>query len=292
MVLVDGKVVGTDIQGYTYAINLETGSLEWEVDLNYHRLGGFVSGIATDGQYIYTGFGKSLMALDAKSGAVKWVNKAWQGGEGSTPSMVVSQDLLIASSNWRALYAHNKETGELVWSRKDAGLRFRDGTVRAFKQSLWVAQDSAGVGLLRALDRQSGKTIQSFPTGISNRSTSAPVFVDDKMIVAGSHPGIIAMDRDGKLIWKTEVEPAMFYTPQYYSDRQRTIEATPLVIDQSLIFGAMDGYLYRVNIATGYIEQKVFLGAPILGSAAKTEDGFVVTDFAGNVYSFSWGNRD
>ena len=37
---------------------------------------------------------------------------------------------------------------------------------------------------------------------------------------------------------------------------------------------------------TGYIEQKVFLGAPILGNASKTKDGFVVTDFAGNVYGF------
>jgi len=288
MVLVDGKVVGTDVQGYTYAIDLETGSLQWEVDLQYHRLAGFVSGIAADDQYIYTGFGKSLMALDAENGEVKWINQAWQGGEGSTPSMVIANNLLIASSNWRALYAHNKETGELIWSRKDAGLRFRDGTVGSFNQSLWVAQDSAGVGLLRALDMQSGSTIQSFPTGISNRSTSAPVFAEGKIIVAGSHPGIIAMDTNGKQLWKTEVEPALFYTPQYYSDRQRTIESTPLVIDQSLVFGAMDGYLYSVNITTGYIEQKVYLGAPILGNAARTQNGFVVSDFAGNVYNFKW----
>ena len=39
----------------------------------------------------------------------------------------------------------------------------------------------------------------------------------------------------------------MFYTPQYYSDRQQTIESTPLVIGDSIIFGAMDGYLYSLQ---------------------------------------------
>ena len=84
-------------------------------------------------------------------------------------------------------------------------------------------------------------------------------------------------------------QPKYFFNHDLLSQsKDFTIESTPLVMDDSIIFGAMDGYLYSLNKETGHIEQKVFLGAPILGNASKTNDGFVVTGFAGNVYRFEW----
>lgn len=48
-----------------------------EADLNHDRLPGIVNGIVTDGQLVYSGFGKALCALDVESGDELWRNKAW-----------------------------------------------------------------------------------------------------------------------------------------------------------------------------------------------------------------------
>ena len=47
MVISDGLVVGTDMQGITYAIDILSGKLKWKRDLLYNRLPGFVTGLVT-----------------------------------------------------------------------------------------------------------------------------------------------------------------------------------------------------------------------------------------------------
>jgi outer membrane protein assembly factor BamB len=288
MVISNNHIIGTDSQGITYALELETGKLKWEKDLNYKRAPGFVSGLVTDGAVVYTGFGKALEAIDAQTGTTIWRNKEWDGGMGSTPTMTIAGDVLIASANWGALYAHDAKTGKLLWKRSDDGLRFRNGNVLYKENSLWVAENFEGkTGALHQLDLKIGKTLNSIALPLQTRATTTPVLTKDKVYVAGSEPGIAAFQRDsGEELWKFDVLPAIFYTPQYYENEEQSIETTPILIGDSLLFGAMDGWIYNLDAKTGKILWKNYLAAPILTSAAVTADGFYICDFAGNIYHF------
>lgn len=47
-----------------------------------------------------------------------------------------------------------------------------------------------------------------------------------------------------------------------------------------------DGKIYSVDAATGSLCWKTHLGAPVITSAAVSEDGFYICDFAGNIYYY------
>lgn len=290
MVVSNDLVIATDMLGITYALNIETGKLVWKQDLEYNRLPGFITGLVTDEETVYSGFGKSLSALNARKGDILWKNAEWGGGEGTTPTMTIADETLLVSKQWGAIYAHNRRTGALLWSRSDEGLRFRDGVLSFVDGSLWVAGRGTkdfGLGNLFQLDLETGKNIQKILTGMQNTGTSAPIILKDKYIVAGSHPGIAAFDRKtGERIWQFEVDEPLFYTPSYFSDKQQSIETTPVLIGNKIVFGGMDGILYVLDANTGRLLWKTDLGAPILTSVAVSDSRIYVCDFAGNVYCF------
>ncbi|GGW45857.1 outer membrane protein assembly factor BamB family protein [Arenibacter certesii] len=283
MVIAQEKVIATDMIGHTYAIDIASGELAWENDLKYNRAPGFITGLVTDGKIVYTGFSESLSALDVNTGKVLWRNTAWSGGEGTTPTMTIADDVIIASRHWGAIYAHNRFTGELLWSRSDEGLRFRDGVLSYKDKSLWVAEQDK----FHQLDLKTGKTVHSFITGMQHTGTSAPIVLQDKAILSGSHPGIASFDlKTGNKNWEFQVDPALFYTPSYFSDQQQSVETTPILVGENLIFGAMDGKIYVLRADTGQLVWKTSLGAPVITSAAIIKKGFFICDFAGNIYFF------
>lgn len=287
MIISEGIVIATDLQGFIYAIDIETGKVKWEKDLNYNRLPALISGTVTKNNIVYTGFGNTLSALDTRTGKTIWTNQEWNGGQGSTPTMTIADNILVTSSNWNGLYGHDLKTGKLLWKRSDKGLSFRNGNVLYKENTLWVAENDGDNGTIHLLNPDTGKTIKTINTLMNNKSTTTPIVTNKNIYIAGSDPGIAAIERKtGRKIWEHEVLPAIFYTPQYFSDQQRSIESTPILVGNELIFGAMDGWLYKLNATTGATTWKTYLGSPVLTSAAITKDGFFICDFAGNIYYF------
>ncbi|MBI9063681.1 MAG: PQQ-binding-like beta-propeller repeat protein, partial [Marinilabiliaceae bacterium] len=283
IIIAKGLVIATDMQGITYALDTSSGELVWKKDLNYNRLPGFVSGLVTDGELIYTGFGSSLCALNAEDGDLIWKNEAWDGGEGSVPTMTLADGVLVTSSHWSALYGHDALTGELLWKRKEEGLRYRDGTLSFNQGSLWAAVEDK----LMELDVKTGTTKSVMKTGMRHAGNSKPVGTDSLWILGSAHPGIGAFDRNTySRQWIFEVEPAIFYTPSYFSDNQQSIEVSPLLLGDKVFFGAMDGNLYLLNSNSGNLIWKKSLGVPVMSSAASNANQVYVADFAGNVYCF------
>ncbi len=285
IVVAQGLVLGTDMQGFVYAVDALSGELKWEKDLAYNRLPGYVSGMVTNGQIVYTGMGNTLCALDAATGKELWRNTGWNGGEGSVPTLTLANGVLVASAHWRALYGHHAETGELLWTKTDDGLRFRDGTVSFFDNMLWLVQNQK----LFKLDPKTGKTLESFHTGMHHTSNSAPVVKDDLVFVGSTHPGVAALDKkSGAQYWSFETEPALFHTPPYSADKQQTVETSPLLLGEKLLVGGMDGNLWVLDAERGQVFQKFSFGAPILGTPAVSGNCIFTTDFAGNVSCFTF----
>tara|TARA_R110002049_G_scaffold245100_2_gene419048 strand:+ start:22904 stop:25324 length:2421 start_codon:yes stop_codon:yes gene_type:complete len=284
MVIAQNTVIATDMLGYTYALDIPSGKLKWQRDLGYNRLPGFITGLVTDGEVVYTGFGESLSALNVTNGQVIWKNTSWTGGEGTTPTMTIADDVLIVSKHWGAIYAHDRLTGALLWSRSDDGLRFRDGVLTYVDGFLWVAERQK----LHKIDLRTGETVQELISGMQHTGTSAPIVFHDKVILASSHPGVASFDREtGEKQWQFEVDSPLFYTPSYFSDDQQSVESTPILVGKHLIFGAMDGKVYIIDHTTGRLVWQTKLGAPVITSAAIADQGFYICDFAGNIYYFT-----
>ncbi len=107
----------------------------------------------------------------------------------------------------------------------------------------------------------SGRTTANIPSSPSllwtvktnSRSVSSPV-VKSGIIYFGNNAGEIhAVNFDGKILWKYDIESA--------------IEAAPLVIDNKVVFGALDGVLRALDTKTGKLIWDYKTENQIIGSA-------------------------
>lgn len=67
MVIAGDLLVACDMQGITYALDVDGGRLQWKKEPPAHEVMGFVKGLVTDGKVVYTGSGKNLCALDVST---------------------------------------------------------------------------------------------------------------------------------------------------------------------------------------------------------------------------------
>jgi outer membrane protein assembly factor BamB len=279
----DGKILATDVYGIAYAIDANTGDLIWKKELGQKSLGAFNTGSVVHNGVYYTGFGNYLQALDARTGKTLWKNEDWRGGEGATPTMIVAGDVLIASSNWRALYAHDIKTGKMLWKLGDKGYRFRSSSATWKNDTLYVASDK-GIGLLNA---RTGEIYKYFETGFNLTVSTKPLIINDLLIMGTKNNGLVAFNRyDGKVVWKVMTGEALIYTSPYSRPESHTVETPPVLVNESIVFGASDGFVYWVDPEDGEVIEKYNLGAPVFGAVAPYLNGFFITDFGGNVYRF------
>ncbi len=279
----DGKILATDHFGIAYAIDATTGDLIWKKELGQKTLGAFNTGTAVHNGVYYTGFGSYLQALDAKTGKTLWKNEEWRGGEGATHTMIVAGDVLIAASNWRALYAHDAKTGKLLWKMGDKGYRFRSSSATWKDDTLYMASDK-GIGLM---DVRTGKLYKYFETEYNLTVSTKPLITNDLLIMGTRNNGLVAFNRyTGKEVWKVMTGDALIYTSPYSKPESHTVETSPVLVNESIIFGASDGFVYWVDPEDGTLIEKFEVGAPVFGAVAPYLNGFFVADFGGNIYRF------
>ncbi len=279
----DGKILATDVFGIAYAIDANTGDLIWKKELGQKSLGAFNTGSVVHNGVYYTGFGNYLSALDAKSGKVLWTNDDWRGGEGATSTMIVAGDVLIAASNWRALYAHDIKTGKLLWEVKDDGYRFRSSSATWQDDTLYVCSDK-GIGLLNV---STGKLYKYFETGYGLAVATKPLILNDLLIMGTTNNGLVAFNRfTGQEVWKVMTGDALIYSSPYSRPESHTVETPPLLVNESIVFGASDGFVYWVDPEDGTVVEQYNLGAPVFDAVAPYLNGFFVADFGGNIYRF------
>jgi outer membrane protein assembly factor BamB len=197
--------------------------------------------------------------------------------------MIVAGNVLIAASNWRALYAHDLKTGKLLWKKSDNGYSSRSSTATWENDTLYVASQK-GIGMINA---KTGEVYNYFETPYNLQVATKPIITGNRIIIGTSHDGIAAFNKkSGKEIWHTKTGKAMFYSAPYSKPESETVESAPVLFNGMILFGASDGFIYTLNPETGEVIQKVNLGAPIFAPATPLLKSFFVVDFGGNVYRF------
>ena len=286
IVVDNGRVLAQDAQGWLYAIDVASGKLSWEKQLPINGLPALIEGLVAADGVVYAGTGKGLCAIDTKDGREIWRNKGWGQGEGTTSTFSVANNILVGSSQWRALYGNDLKTGDLKWEANTNGLRNRGASAAVHGGLLYIISDKS----FFILDVENGRVIVRKELPFSVDVTSTPLLTDKEIIFGSAKDGLIALDNETlELKWKFATENALVYTSPYSRKPASTIETSPVLAGKTVYVGASDGTIYGINKEDGQLVWKHATGAPVFGSVAVSGNALIAVDFGGNVYTFVAG---
>lgn len=279
-----GKVFAQDAEGYVYALDGAGGTLCWEKKLEVNGLPALIDGLTASDGTVYAGTGKGLCALHGETGRLKWQNKGWNQGEGTTSTLSLGAGMLIGSAQWSGLYGNDAATGECKWTAQANGLRNRGASAAVHGSLVYLVSDKS----FFILDAASGRVIVRRTLPMSVDVTSTPLLTDNEIVFGTATEGLVALDRETlELKWQFHTDDALIYTVPYIRQPASTIETSPILAGGTVYFGASDGTLYGVSAAEGKLLWKHSTGAPVFGSVAASGNALFATDFGGNVYAFA-----
>ena len=278
-----GLVMAQDVEGNLYAIEAESGKLSWEKRLPVHALPALIEGLVVSDGIVYAGTGKGLCAIRVADGTVLWQNQEWNQGEGTTSTFSISQNRLIASSQWNALFGNDLKTGRLMWKADANGLRFRAGAVAVHGNLLYLISDNA----LFILEADSGKVVVRKPLPMSVDVTSTPLLTDREIIFGSAKEGLVALDRETlEVKWTFKSKESLIYTAPYTRQPAATIDTSPVCVGDLVFVGASDGTLYGIHRGDGRMVWKHESGSPRFATVAVSGQALIAVDYGGNVYAF------
>lgn len=283
----DGMLYAQDSDGVIYCLDAESGALLWERALDVANGTGSLntsSGICIIDDTLYAGSAQSVYALALPGGEVKW-HSATGRGESSPSEFVVAGDVLLAGSHWDALYALDIESGKKRWDNADADLRFRSSTPVPLDDKRILVADSSAIMIIELASGTitSKKSFEDY-----NFSSSAqPLVLDRIAYIPTANQGLIAYDiKDEAVLWNVETDPALVFTAPYVGKGAQTVEGSPVLVQDNIVFTASDGNVYTIDKDSGKVLNKQFAGAAIFGKAGLHQGSIIVADFSGKVSCF------
>ena len=278
-----GKVFAQDVEGHLYAINAESGKLEWEKQLDVLFIPGLEDGLVVENGIVYAGAGKGLCAIEATTGEMLWKNGTWEQREGTTATHSWGENILLGSVQWDALYANDARTGDLLWRIEENGIRHRASSPAIHNGIIYLASDRS----LFALSLRSGDIIARKKLPYSVDVTSTPLVTKDEIILGTARNGIIALERTTwSEKWHFLTENSLLHTAPYVTPTASQIECSPILSGDLVLFGASDGAFYALDRTNGTLRWMHMVGAPILSSMSISGNLLVGVDYAGNIYAF------
>jgi outer membrane protein assembly factor BamB len=217
---------------HIYAVHRETGSLAWKYDTG--AVVRSTPALDDKKQTIFCGtLGGELLALNVKSGKVKWKfktagNEYFPKGELLFEPLVYKNTVYVGSRD-ATFYAVNADNGKLRWKVNDQKGAWYT-TAAAVNDRVFAA--SSDGHYVQALDYSTGEEKWKFKA--EGLIFSTP-FVDEGVLYVGSHDGYVyAVDAGtGKLEWRYRVGDDVLGSA---------------VIDKGmLIIGCDDGVLYGLR---------------------------------------------
>lgn len=279
----DGLILAADQIGYLYAFEAKDGSLRWERDLELNVLPSYVGGLTTHNGVVYAGDGRRFSAINIENGQLLWQNDEWPQGQGTPAPPSIGNGVILASSNWRHLYAFEVKTGKPLWNNTEHGLRFRNAAPAFYDGAFYTTSKSA----LFKIAPQTGKVLLMTETDYNLNASASPAVTKDLIIIGTTNAGIRAFDRRTfQEVWHFETAPAMTVSVPYSGARVKTVAASPVISDGRVYVGGLDGNFYCLDAKSGKKEWSLALGAPIFSTVSITDGRIYLADFGGNLYAF------
>ena len=285
LVYEDGRVYTQDTHGNVYCFAAADGSLIWEANsrnphVRYKHSGLSVL-IAED--LLIAGFEECVSAYNKNTGELVWCENKHFKSE-ATPAKHLydkKRNQLLISRHWNALYALDVHSGAEKWRNDD--VRFRSSTPLLVDDRIYAVRLNSAYELCA----DTGETLRFVDTGNRLDVGGAPAFDGKTLFYPSVHNGVVAVDLESFTVTKYYKcgKTGLCVSP-YAHGAFCSMESTPIIEGEELIFTALDGGLYRYHIESGEMLSKSFSGAPIMVTPVITKDAIFTADFEGRVTKF------
>lgn len=290
LVVFEGLVVAQDGDGAVHAYDCRSGREAWVHDPENATLRPHQFGLALNAELglVYCEIDLGFTALDARTGAVRWVCEGFKlwGSTASRP--VCGEGIVTGEINWHGLYAFDAKTGRMVWRRDRFGelgtketLRSRAGAVTIADGQVYVTSDKG----FRVLDVKTGATVRERNFDFATTTTTTPLLFGGRIFIGSCGAGLVALDRETlDVVWKGRVGEAFVVSGSYCQAPQHQVATAPVLVDETTIAAAAgDGTIRFWDVGSGRETRCVTTGVPHFSAPLVIGRKLVVADFAGYV---------
>ncbi len=282
----EGKIYAEDSLGYVYCIDAKSGELLWETKYEFGKKRHIRIGVIVAKDSVIVGSPSAPWALNKNTGEVIWkANPSINHGE--SPAKYVYDELrnqIICSVNWTRMFAVDLATGKENWELKGLNATFfRTSTPLVTKDFIYIC----GNNTVSVVNAETGKEVKQNKLDETLCVSGAPVLDDGVLYMPTATTGVISLDAETLEVLKVyPCGETRLTTAPYICGNPKTVEATPIVQGEKLIFVAGDGYIWVYNKKTAEVIKKIAVGEPMITKPILEEDKIVCVDFTGRVFKF------
>jgi len=311
-VIAKGSIYVACDDGLLYCLEADTGKERWRFDNGF----GFEASPFFSDDKIYIGSLDGLFyCLDAATGEHQWLFKREAQISGSANKLIAKSleggdlPLIVFGSYDSRLYALNASTGEQLWDYQADNYINGSPAITVNGEILFGGCDSYA----HVVDAQTGASIRRV---FLNTYIPASIALEGGYGYAGNYDGqMIAFSVDtGEPLWTFEDSEAPFSTALAVGERHiygasedrslyavdkatgklawrykagRPLEASPLIIGETVIATDAGGVLHALNIADGSVRWTYDLGARTTAAPAVANDRIYIGDKNGMLHALS-----
>lgn len=281
----DGKLFAQDTMGTLYCVDTKKAEIVWTAksDLKYLYTR---RGVLVAEDKVIAGSTDSLYAYNKENGDLIWSNSI--GSLDDAPSCYVydaARRQIIVGSHWKGLYALSVDTGEIIWESHEICITHFNSSTPVIDGDVIYKRGNVEFGTVNAA---TGETIKKTKLCSSLDTCGACAVDDDTVYLGTASKGVIAVDKktlETKMIYAAYC--AKIFTVPYYYGEIQTVETTPVIIDDCLVFAASDGYIHIYNKKSGASLREIYVGNPVIASPVIKSKYIITADYYGKVKKYS-----
>lgn len=216
-----------------------------------------------------------VQRLNRSDGAVVW--RAHCGAAVASRIVVTGTKVLVTARD--GLYAFDRDNGRQLWR-----VPTRPQPLHPLGWDFWLASPLVvgsrvyigfGDGTFGAWDLASGESVWRRDMGARLRATAA--LADGRLLVPAFDGRVYALDADdGHELWRFDTAGVALDPEDTRFDR-RSLQARPVMNEDTAFFGSRDGHFYAVDVTTGRERWRVDEEVSwVLGAALPFRDTIIV----------------
>lgn len=286
----DGNAVfAEDCQANVYAISAKNGQILWQKALDeipYHTRGCAI----VFGDRVFVGTGRKPVFLNKFNGEVLFEGEIAKKGELAPGKTVISEDgkTVYYNAQWFKLCAMSTETGKVKWERfsqkaelsNHGAFWYRTNTPLLHEGKLYAFGYNHGA----IADAETGEEFLHTTIPYKTEVVGQGVIDGDTLYLPTGKQGLVALEKNTLAEkWRYPVGGALVYTSSYVVGQAQTVEATPVILGDEIVFPANDGFVYFYDKTKPELHKKIKLAFPTLTTPIFKENYFFAASFDGTI---------
>ena len=175
------------------------------------------------------------------------------------------------------------KTGEFAWQETEHPANLRNNTPCIHDGILY----GCGQNWVYCHDLATGKLIRKEQKDFYLDSPGSAVVEGDVIYYGTSEKGVVAMHKDTfEVLRFYPAGPAAVLTAPYLYGDVQTVEGSPVIRGEDLIFAGSDGVLYVYDKKTVALKKSLRIGAPCVTTPILQGGSIFTADFDGHVTKF------